>query len=113
MKLKSIQMAIFITFIGCSASDVGTLRIINNTPKVVSQLTVDVCGQSFEYRDISPDNAIALRYEKNCEGHFRLFVAYNDGKTLRDDIGYVTPGINIEHEIAIGLTGFSLASEGE
>ncbi len=109
--MKKASLIIGIIFVmlmvSCSTNkNKGTFSLINQADEPIVRALVTVCGQSIELRDIQPGASASGSYNVKSDSHYIVEIAFRSGKKLRNEIGYITNGMDFQHEITV--TGSSV-----
>ena len=106
--IAAIIGALFL--ISCTANK-GTFTLVNKSIEPIARASVAICGQTIELRAIQPDTSGTGSYEVKCEGHYSILVEFQSGKTLQKETGYVTPGMDFQHEIAVTSSDIEITQQ--
>ena len=75
-----------------------TSLLVNKAKEPIARASVAICGQTIEMKDIQPNTSAAGSYEVKCESHYTIQVEFQSGNTLRKETGYVTNGVDFQHD---------------
>lgn len=84
----------------CTTSK-GHFLLINKTMEPIARVSVKISGQTVELRDILPSKSAEGSYDVKSDSHFIIEVEFQSGKKLRKETGYVTNGMDFQHEIEV------------
>lgn len=79
----------------------GNFSLINKAKEPIARALVTICGQTIELRNIDPSNSAAGSYHVKSDSHYTIEVEFQSGKKLRKETGYVTNGMDFQHEISV------------
>lgn len=79
----------------------GSFSLINKANEPIVSASVTICGQTIQLRDIQPSKSAAGSYYVKSDSHYTIEVEFQSGKKLRKETGYVTNGMDFQHEIAV------------
>lgn len=86
--------------ISCTTNK-GSFSLVNKTKEPIARASVAICGQTIELKDIQPNKSAAGSYEVKFDSHYTIQVEFQSGKKLQKETGYVTNGMDFQHEITI------------
>lgn len=78
----------------------GTVTVVNDSHEELSGV-VAVCGQSFNVPGLMPGERHKIRYELVSDSSYAVAVKFKSGKELRQDVGYVTNGMEFDDELHV------------
>lgn len=89
----------------------GRFWLQNNTQETITHATVSICGQTFQFDAVAPTTRLSKTYKITGDGSFIVSVTTLSGKTLKAEDGYVTNGMDFEHEIAIDSNSIKITAK--
>jgi hypothetical protein len=89
----------------------GTVVIVNKSSVALPETVVSVCSQRFSTKDLAVGASTKHEYRITCEGDFSVEVRRQSGQTARQQLGYVTTGMNIHYEFFVTDTGIEFGSQ--
>ena len=87
--------------INSCGSTVGRFTVSNESSEQLARVSVTVCEQTIDIRDIQPGASVKAQYRVTSDSHFLIVVVFKSGKTLRREDGYVTNGVEYNHDIVV------------
>jgi hypothetical protein len=75
--------------------------LINKADEPIVRATVAICGQTIELKDIQPGESVSGSYDVTSDSHYTIEIEFQSGKHLRKETGYVTSGMDFQHEITV------------
>lgn len=111
MKISSLGTIAAVTALlltSCTANN-GKFALINKTNESISHASVFVCGQAIKFDEIQPNRNVTGSYEIKSDSHYLVRIEFQSGKKLQNEIGYVTNGMDFQHEISVTDTDISIA----
>lgn len=75
--------------------------LINKAQEPIARALVKICGQTIELRNINPRNSAAGSSDVKSDSHYAIEVEFRSGKKLRKETGYVTNGMDFQHDISV------------
>lgn len=84
----------------CTTNE-GDFSLVNRAKEPITHASVAICGQMIELKDIQPGKSAAGSYEVKSDSHYTIQVEFQSGKKLKKEIGYVTHGMDFQHEITV------------
>ena len=97
--LLSIILVLFLS--SCSNEYKGTFNIYNKSEKNISKISVKIADKSFTYKDIKINGYVNGTYLINSDSSYIIEVQFKSGLTLKKQLGYITNGMNFNHNIVI------------
>ena len=79
----------------------GNFSLVNGSKEPIVHAIVTICGQTIELRNIDPGNSVTGSYDVKSDSHYTIEVEFRSGKKLRKETGYVTNGMDFQHEISV------------
>jgi hypothetical protein len=79
----------------------GTVTILNDAEQEVVSGKLEICGQLFEFNDLSPGEARKFSYSVKGDDNFHLSVTFKSGRTLTRKLGYVTSGFDFSDRLTV------------
>lgn len=79
----------------------GNFSLINKAKEPIIYASVAICGQTIELKNIQPEESKIGSYDVKTDSHYTIEVEFRSGKKLRKEVGYVTNGMDFQHEIMI------------
>lgn len=70
----------------------GVFLLSNNSSETITSAQVSVCGQTFNYNEMLNGEYGFSRYHVTSDSHYDVKVIFSSGRTIEDEIGYVTHG---------------------
>lgn len=95
-----IVSAILVTSLAC-APNKGTVSVTNKSSEMITRAIVVICGQTLEISNLDPSKTKSMSYRIECEGHYSVNVEFRSGRHLEKNVGYVTSGFDMHHEIVV------------
>ena len=92
-----------------SKSNTGQFILINDSAELISHVTIEVCGQLFEVKDIKPHEEFSGSFKVKGDSHYKVTVSFASGKKIKDELGYVTHGFNYQHTITVNDSKISIS----
>lgn len=89
-----------LVLISCTANH-GNFTLVNKAMEPIARASVTVCGQTIELTNIQPNKSAEGSYTVKSDSHYSIQVEFQSGKKLHKDTGYVTNGMDFQHEIVI------------
>jgi len=89
----------------------GNFLVINKAKEPIARASVTVCGQTIEMKDIQPTKSAQGSYKVKSDSHFTVIVEFESGKKLQKEVGYVTNGLDFQHEIIITDADIEIADK--
>lgn len=62
---------------------------------------IAVSGQKLEFTNLNPSEVHNATYWITQEGDYAVEVEFQSGKRLKKNVGYITRGINMHHELVV------------
>jgi len=84
-----VAATIAVLFLIAYTNSKGSFSLVNKTKEPIARASVTICGQTIELKDIQPNTSAVGSYE------------FLSGKTLQKETGYVTNGVDFQHEIVV------------
>ncbi|SKA94806.1 hypothetical protein SAMN02745704_02619 [Paucidesulfovibrio gracilis DSM 16080] len=72
--------------------DVGVVLLSNESSETIASIQVSVCGQLFNFPDVSEQKYVLARYGVTSDSHYEIKARFLSGRTVEGEIGYVTNG---------------------
>ena len=106
MKNKIIILASIIivaaTAYGITLKAQNRMTVTNNSAKHIIELTIQVCGKKYIFKDIAQNKTQTQSFIVNNDGSFEVECTFKDQSTLTQNFGYVTtPGYGNKASIKI------------
>lgn len=79
----------------------GNFSLVNKAKEPIARASVVICGQSIELKDIQPGKSASGSYDVKSDSHYAIKVEFQSGKKLQKEAGYVTNGMDFQHEITV------------
>jgi hypothetical protein len=98
--LKSGILVVVCLLLACS-DYAGEVLIVNMATEPVSNGTLEVCDQKFQFGGIELGKSKTIQYEVRSDSHFKLVLEFNSGKKLVKEVGYVTSGQDFKHILTL------------
>lgn len=86
----------------------GTIKLTNNSKEPIATAKIEICHQTINLKELPPTRSKTESYEVKGDSHFKIEITLQSGKTLRKEDGYVTNGMDFEHEISVTDTEIRL-----
>lgn len=94
-------MLIAVLLLTSCTTNKGQFSLINKSTEPIVQASVEICGQMIRMTNIQPGNSASGSYEVRADSHYTIQVEFQSGKRLRRETGYVTNGMDFQHEISV------------
>ncbi len=103
--------AVFLMFVMFSCgTHKGSFLLINRADEPIARASVIVCGQTIKLNDIQPTQSAQGFYKVRSDSHFNIVVEFQSGKKLQRETGYVTNGLDFQHEMVVTDTDITVTS---
>ena len=79
----------------------GSFALVNHASEPIAHASVSICGQTIELRDIQSGRSATRSYRVTSDSHYGIRVEFGSGKQLYKEVGYVTNGVDFQHEISV------------
>lgn len=79
----------------------GTVTVLNDAGEDVVSGKLEICGQPFEFSDLSSGEARKFSYNVKGDDEFHLSVRFRSGRTLTGRLGYVTSGFDFSDRLTV------------
>ncbi|GAC1469139.1 MAG: hypothetical protein PVSMB1_17720 [Gemmatimonadaceae bacterium] len=79
----------------------GNFSLVNKAKEPITRASVAICGQTIELKDVQPNKSGAGSYEVTSDSHYTIQVEFQSGTKLKKETGYVTHGMDFQHEITV------------
>lgn len=100
--------ALFI-FSACLGGDhQGKVTVLNRSAEQISELKISIAGQTMAFDNLEPSGTRTATYKVKADDHFQISGAFKSGKKIQKEDGYVTNGMDFEHEIVVEESGVSV-----
>ena len=86
------------------------LVVANKSQEPIAAAVISVGGQELELQGIKVGEEIKRQFSVRKEGGFAVTVRFESGRTIRKDVGYVTPGMSADHRLTISDTDVEIAT---
>jgi transcription elongation factor Elf1 len=96
-----VAATIAVLFLISCTNSKGSFSLVNKTKEPIARASVAICGQTIELKDIQPNTSAVGSYEVKFDSHYTIQVEFQSGKTLQKEMGYVTNGVDFQHEIVV------------
>lgn len=93
----------------CGQNTLGKVRITNMTGDTIEHLSVAVAGNDFEVLDLPPASAIGIVFPIRVKSSYQIEARLRSSAIVRDEIGYVDPGVYFSDEISVSANELKLA----
>jgi hypothetical protein len=97
----------FLVMASCM-SNKGSFLLVNKAKEPIARAVVTVCGQTIEFKAIQPTKSASGSYQIKSDSHYDVRVEFESGRNLHKEIGYVTNGLDFEHEIVVTDTDIDI-----
>jgi hypothetical protein len=114
IKVHKVNAFLFLAFLmlsACRGSEQGQVTFINDTNSNIDVLDVDVCSQHFSFKNVPARKSRMINYKVTCESAYNVSVIFNGGKSVSQNIGYVTPGLGIDDVVLIRADNMAIQAE--
>jgi hypothetical protein len=106
MVVRCTAIAAVLAIVACN--DKGSFSLTNRASEPIKQATVTICDQTIEIKDIKSGHSAPGWYDVGADDHFVIDIEFESGKRMKKADGYVTSGMDFEHEIAVSDTAVTL-----
>jgi len=96
-----VAATIAVLFLISCTNGKGSFSLVNKTKESIAGASVAICGQTIKLKDIQPNKSAAGFYKVTGDSGYTIEVEFQSGKTLRKETGYVTNGVDFQHEIVV------------
>ena len=96
-----ISAAIVALLLTSCTPNKGSFSLINNANEPIARASVTICSQTIEFKGIQPNKSAAGSYEVRSDSHYEIRIEFQSGKKLQKETGYVTNGMDFQHEISV------------
>lgn len=79
----------------------GHFRLLNKASEPLQHVNVNVCGQSISADNVLPLGEMVGDFVVKSDSHYSVQIEFKSGKKLQKDIGYITNGVDFNHEITV------------
>jgi hypothetical protein len=79
----------------------GAFSLTNTTSETITRVSVTVCGQTREFREIQPGHSAPGCFTVRRDSRYEIEVEFQSGRKLSKGVGYVTPGLSTSDELII------------
>jgi hypothetical protein len=111
--MKNFLLSMIATLVAFSLSacnkNEGKFLLINKATAPIARATVEICGQKIELKDIQPGKSAPGSYSVKSDSHYVINVEFSSGKKLQKEDGYVTNGMDFQHEISVSDAGIEIS----
>jgi hypothetical protein len=97
----------FLILVSCMTNK-GNFLLVNKAKEPIARALVTVCGQTIEFKAIQPSKSASGSYEVKSDSHYDVRAEFESGRKLQKEIGYVTNGLDFQHEIVITDTDIEI-----
>lgn len=110
MKFTAIVLsAVFAVIVTASCTaNTGNFSLVNKAKEPIAHASVTVCGQTIEMKGIQPTKSAQGSYKVKSDSHYDVKVEFQSGKKLQKEVGYVTNGLDFQHEITVTDTDIEI-----
>lgn len=108
-RLITSFMLILLVLSACR-SVTSNLAVTNKSKESIAAAVIAVGGQELELQEIKVGEEINRQFAVQKEGGFSITVRFESGRTIRKEVGYVTPGIAADHRLTISDADVEIAT---
>ena len=100
---KSILVTIIfiLSLNSCSNEYKGNFNVHNKSKDVISKINIKIAGKDFIYEDIKINGYVNGTYLISSDSSYIIEVLFKSGLKLKQQVGYITNGMNFNHVIVI------------
>ena len=103
-----IGAAIAALFLTSCAPNKGSFSLINKASESIASASVGICGQTIVFNGIQPNKSATGSYDIRSDSHYVIQIEFQSGKRINRETGYVTNGMDFQHEIAVTDSGIEI-----
>lgn len=108
-----IVLVATLVFAGCQPT-INKVSLINDSTSVIQKVTIEVSGQSFSFQNISPSEKRDFTFRVRSDSDYSVKTVFVGGRELnKNQLGYVTSGINSHDEIRVKDADITLENIGQ
>lgn len=107
MKLLIIA-GILISLTSCFSGTDSKITVANHASEPIATMQVSIAGQSMAFDNMEPNAIRTASYKVKADDHFKISGIFKSGKAFQKEEGYVTNGMNFEHQIIVEDSGISV-----
>lgn len=103
-----ITIGLLVLFAVCSLTAMsllrrnqGTVTVINVSSLSLDKVNILICNQRFELSKIKPGEKQRINFKVTSDSHYEVSVQFVSGKKMKQNVGYITNGINYEDNLII------------
>ncbi len=97
-----------ILFATSCTSNTGDFALVNKANETIARASVEISGQKFEFMDVEPNETVLSSYEVRFDSHYTIEIEFQTGRLLQKETGYVTSGMDFQHEITVTSSNIEL-----
>ncbi len=97
----SIGAVIVTLFVISCTTNKGDFTLVNRADEPIARASVTICGQKIELVNIQPGESASGSYDVKSDSHYTITLEFQSGKIMREEVGYVTNGMDFQHEITV------------
>jgi len=113
MKIRVVVVSIGVVFLMlfmiAIRSNRGSFLLINKAQEPILLVSVTVCRQTIELKNIYPTKSVSSIYKVKADSHYDIKIEFLSGKKISKQLGYVTSGIDFHHELVVTDTDVYMA----
>jgi hypothetical protein len=79
----------------------GLVTVLNESGESASLVSIEVCSQKIDIRDLKAGDSASKAFDITCEGDYAIDVVFQSGRRLRAKVGYVPTGMSVNHKITL------------
>ncbi len=94
---------VLLGWIGLSSctKDEGTFVLMNRSSETISNLSLSISGKTFAFKNVRPGDSVSGEYLIKSDDHYVIAIEFASGKKMKKEDGYVTHGMDFQHEITV------------
>lgn len=98
---RGLTVLTALVLLASCSSNRGAFLLVNKATEPIAVATIKINEQTIELRNIQPNMSAAGSYKVRTDGHYKIQVTFESGRTLNKELGYVTHGMDFQHEITV------------
>ncbi len=99
--IGTIIVTLFVIFFIISSNNKGQFSLKNNASETISFASITICNQTIKLMNIQPGENVSGSYDVKSDSHYTIKIELQSGKSFLKEIGYVTNGMDFQHEILV------------
>ena len=109
--VNGIIGTVIVGALAACASNEGRFSVKNSATEAIVTASVVICGQTERFEKIDILQTRAAKYRVTGDSGYHVKVAFQSGRTLERDVGYVTNDLNFDDELIITDNNIEIVSK--